>query len=229
MIRGEWISELVKRYRYLAFIDNCGHGITTTVEPLEFCSIIENELEHPDLIGYSMGGRLALLSAMHHTHPSRRIVAMSANLGRLDPAARQTRLTSDCQLGEKLRLLEDPRPLGADEAPFRAFLADWNANPLFGRRSLGQTEVRTRLRSDPDLLATAVVSCSSANLPDLSSMDPGNRVLYMVGEYDRAYISQLNWVKSHTAWQIEVVPGAHHDTLADNPAFVWEKVQAFLS
>jgi len=84
------------------------------------------------LLGYSMGGRLALYMAIHYPKLIRSLILESASPGLRDPAERQTRKLSDDSLAERIERIGIP-----------AFVAEWEKLPIFAT----QTEVmRKRLR-----------------------------------------------------------------------------------
>lgn len=73
-----------------------------------------------DIIGYSMGGRIALHFALRYPQRCRRLVLESASPGLTDPAERAARREHDDALACRL-----------EEGPLEAFLRDWYGQPLF--------------------------------------------------------------------------------------------------
>ena len=101
------------------------------------------DVSHTHLLGYSMGGRIALQLAVHKPHLVRGLVLESASPGLQTVAERDTRRQSDGALAH--RILE----LGME-----AFVEQWLEQPLFaGLNALPEkslaTERAMRLRQRP--------------------------------------------------------------------------------
>lgn len=77
------------------------------------------------LIGYSMGGRMALLTALEHPHLAERLVLISASPGVAGDAARAARRARDQALADHIEAV------GSE-----AFLDEWLVGPITGTRHL---------------------------------------------------------------------------------------------
>lgn len=73
------------------------------------------------LMGYSMGGRLALHALLGKNHPWQAAVIVSAHPGLVDPAEREARRSADATWATK-----------ALTHNWQEFLTDWNAQPVLG-------------------------------------------------------------------------------------------------
>jgi 2-succinyl-6-hydroxy-2,4-cyclohexadiene-1-carboxylate synthase len=73
------------------------------------------------LLGYSMGGRLALHALLEPNHPWQAAVIVSAHPGLENPADRETRRAADAEWASK-----------ALTGNWKEFLTKWNAQPLLG-------------------------------------------------------------------------------------------------
>jgi 2-succinyl-6-hydroxy-2,4-cyclohexadiene-1-carboxylate synthase len=83
------------------------------------------------VLGYSMGGRLALALAALHPERVRSLLAIGARAGIADPAARAARILEDERLAGEIE---------RDGVP--AFVERWSALPLFAsQRRLGAAEL----------------------------------------------------------------------------------------
>lgn len=107
------------------------------------------------VMGYSMGGRLALALTVLYPELVSELVMISASPGLDDPIERATRYAADLALAECLR--HDPLP---------EFLNRWYAQPLFTsfRESLVYQDVVTRrLQMDVSLQAALLTTFSVGN------------------------------------------------------------------
>jgi 2-succinyl-6-hydroxy-2,4-cyclohexadiene-1-carboxylate synthase len=142
-----------------------------------------NDLDQPTLVGYSMGGRLALQCALDHPNSVGKLILVSTSPGIEDPEERRVRREQDRLRAERIR--ED----------FEAFLRDWYRLPIFGelRESQGFAEMLARRRrQDPEAMARVIVELSPgaqpsnwARLGELLAARP--RVLWLVGANDPKY------------------------------------------
>lgn len=89
-----------------------------------------------ELVGYSMGGRIAMHYALAHPERCSRLVCVSASPGIRDAEAREARLKLDEQWAERL-----------ESTPIDEFLRSWYQQPVFAS-----------LRNRPDLLEVVVSS-----------------------------------------------------------------------
>ncbi len=131
-------------------------------------------------IGYSMGGRVALHTALMYPHLVKRLVLIGANPGIDDDDVRAERRNADDALAE--RLIE----VGVD-----AFLDEWVTQPLFGGVALSPEDRADRLRNTPEGLAN---SLRLAGTGAQGSLWPRLReltmpVLVMAGSSDEKFIA----------------------------------------
>ncbi|MGA7931939.1 MAG: 2-succinyl-6-hydroxy-2,4-cyclohexadiene-1-carboxylate synthase, partial [Kovacikia sp.] len=123
------ISQLADQFCCLA-IDLPGHGKTQVQGKDEQYAMSETakavvdwldqrDVSQCSLVGYSMGGRLALYLAIEFAERFPRTVLESASPGLKTEQERQTRLQHDRLLADRL------------EADFPAFLVHWYNQPLF--------------------------------------------------------------------------------------------------
>ncbi|MDB9450722.1 alpha/beta fold hydrolase, partial [Dolichospermum circinale] len=128
------IKLLFADFSYLT-IDLPGHGKTQVLDdecyPMAStaAAIIQllNELKIDQcyLIGYSMGGRLALYLTLHFPHRFIKVILESASPGLATETARLARIKGDTQIARKLS-----RIINQDD--FYDFLNNWYQQPIFG-------------------------------------------------------------------------------------------------
>ncbi|MFB6271368.1 MAG: 2-succinyl-6-hydroxy-2,4-cyclohexadiene-1-carboxylate synthase [Salinibacter sp.] len=175
------------------------------------------------LIGYSMGGRVALSLALRHPDRVDRLVLESASPGLRTAADRAERRTVDAQRASRI------------EEDLEAFLADWYRQPLFAslaRHDLVDEMVRRRSENDPQELARA-----------LRGLSPGRQASFwerlgelacptfvLTGALDDKYAAITN----ETAARIDsarraVVPETGHNVHAERPSAFLKTLRRFLA
>jgi len=75
----------------------------------------------PVILGYSLGGRLALHALMEAGHPWRAAIIVSSHPGLTDPVERERRLAADAEWSRR-----------AVEEPWDVFLRAWDSQPVLG-------------------------------------------------------------------------------------------------
>ncbi len=130
------------------------------------------------LVGYSMGGRLALFLALHYPELFPRVVLESASPGLATEREREERRKRDEQRARELESL-----------PFPQFLRDWYSQPLFAslqRHPRFPELIKRRQRNEPRLLIRALKEMGTGVQPSLWEKLPGNKIslLLLTGEWD---------------------------------------------
>lgn len=137
------------------------------------------------VVGYSMGGRLALAYAVCHPHRVSHLVLESASPGLRTEAERARRRDSDDALASRI-----------EREGIEAFVRAWEMLPLFESQRALPAEVQEAQRArrrlnDPRSLAAALRSLGTGALPsyweDLERLDMP--VLLIVGALDRKFTS----------------------------------------
>jgi len=143
---------------------NAGADMAATSKML-FRELDKHGIEKCALVGYSMGGRVALHLAIQRPERFSSLILESASPGIADPQARLERRKQDEELAGKLvRLYQH-------EAGFYDFLDAWYRQPLFDTWSespaLMQRVIARRLHNDPRALAAALLGLGVGAQPSL--------------------------------------------------------------
>jgi len=233
---GDWLDvfdELSERYHCHA-VDLPGHGRTRTDDPaafrmpecaaafLEWMDSLGIRMAH--LLGYSMGGRLALYLALKHPERFRRLVLESASPGLENEPERAARREHDQTLARRL-----------ENGPLEAFLDDWYRQPLFKTlhadpARLAELQSR-RNRQDSHGLARSLREMGTGAQPALWAELPGLQTptLAIVGELDTRFrvIADRMATKSVQISVKAVANAGHNVHLEQTGAFVREIVSFF--
>ena len=224
---------------YCVAIDLLGHGQTSVIDQerdqddyytiqstanfvIKFLDFLH--IERCFLVGYSMGGRLALYLTIHFPTYFHRVVLESASAGLPSAKARSDRLVKDQQLAANLET-ED----------FRLFLENWYQQPIFVtlRSHPNFAEMLThRLNNSPIQLAQALRNLSTGMQPSLWENLSKNKIplLLIVGELDSKFVQinrQMQELCSYS--QLEIIPSCSHNIHFENPHLFIEKIKTFFS
>ncbi len=165
------------------------------------------------LLGYSMGGRIALYSAFSGFF--RALVLESASPGLADPAEREQRRASDEQLAASI-----------ERGGVPAFVDRWEKLPLFASQHALPLETREalrrqRLNNRASGLAQSLRGVGTGVQPALHNRLPTLRipVLVLAGELDTKFSEiarSMAQVLLHA--ELRIVPGAGHAIHLEQPA-----------
>lgn len=140
-------------------IDAPGHGRSDPVHDradlwraaeLVHRTIEADQDRAPVVVGYSMGGRLALHLALGRPQSVAGLVLIGATPGIVDEAERADRRQADDALAERIRA-----------EPIDVFLDRWLANPMFAGLSPAAAARAARRRNRPEGLAASLESCGT--------------------------------------------------------------------
>ncbi len=215
------IAQLADEFRYIA-VDLPGHGKSIDCHPdlysFERCAralisiLDELRVEQCSLVGYSLGGRMALYTAS--TYPERFgcVVLESASPGLRTDVEREERRRQD-----ELRAQE------LEQGDFDTFLQRWYSQPLFRSLASDQPRLRRmierRRHNDPHELAKSLRGMGTGVQPSLWERLPHLpcSLLLIVGEQDEKF-SQIGRQMAglHPAAQLVSVPHAGHNVHVEN-------------
>ena len=227
------VAPFAAHYRRIWFVDCPGHGATTVDSrtPHSFFDALCTIGPHFDIFGYSMGGRLGLWLLSLYPGLITNAVIASAHLGLETPEAQAARRASDGQLADRLEHLPYSPGLGQQNQEFIAFLEEWNQAPLFGGRSLTNSELRLRASNHPDALASALRTYGTGEQPNLTSLlsETKTRLLYLYGEHDTVYRAMAERARGLGTCEVRMIDRGAHDVLHDQPSAVVQLATQFLS
>jgi 2-succinyl-6-hydroxy-2,4-cyclohexadiene-1-carboxylate synthase len=169
------------------------------------------------LVGYSMGGRLALYLAVHFATRFKKVVLESASPGLKTKAERQARIRQDQQLAARL-----------ETENFADFLEQWYRQPLFRSTRFSVQELcDRRLHNQPQELAKSLRHMGTGVQPSLWGELGRGRMLLVVGEWDEKFV-EINRQMQRGGAQLEVVPGCGHNVHLEQPGEFAGRVRSFL-
>jgi 2-succinyl-6-hydroxy-2,4-cyclohexadiene-1-carboxylate synthase len=178
-----------------------------------------------DLLGYSMGARIALVLALRHPDAVRRLVLESPSAGITDATARARRAAADESRAE--RLARDG---------LEAFVDDWQAQPLFESQHRLPRDVRERqwaerMSHQPPALAASLRGAGQGAMTPLHERldEIGCPTLVIAGALDEIGLERARQVAVglRTA-RLAVIEEAGHAPHLEQPAAYLELVSAWL-
>ena len=214
-------------------IDLPGHGAAPEPLPADatFLDVVDMlmkrldglGLERFDLLGYSMGGRLALGLLLEHPQRVRRAIAVGASPGLSGAAERRKRAELDGRRASELA-----------SGPFESWLRAWYAQPLFealAKSAAFPAVLARRLQGEPSALSAALRALSPGRQPPLRERLRACPVplLLVAGAEDERYAA-LGRELAATSPAIEdaYVPQAGHAPHLESPEAFLAVVRSFL-
>ena len=187
-----------------------GHCRTDMIAVLQSLDITQGEAV---LLGYSMGGRIALYTAL--SGYVRALILESASPGIEDTQEREQRRHSDEQLAERIEREGVP-----------AFVAYWEHLPLFASQSALPGDIQAnlhkqRLQNRATGLANSLRGVGTGAQPALYEQLPTLPipVLLLVGELDKKFVAiNQRMAQLLPQAQLHIVAGAGHTIHLEQPA-----------
>jgi 2-succinyl-6-hydroxy-2,4-cyclohexadiene-1-carboxylate synthase len=167
------------------------------------------------LLGYSLGGRLALQALLAGAR-YRRAVLVSAGLGVEGDEARAVRRETDEHWARRF-----------ERDDWRSLMRDWNAQSVFGGHALARDEHDY----DRDSLAHALRAWSPAALPPVSRRlhEIVIPTLWVAGARDSKYVGEAERGASlATRGEVAIIDDAGHRVPWEAPGAFIARLRAFL-
>lgn len=226
--------ELVPSWRVI-LPDLLGHGASSAPADIalyrmeaaagHLALLLDQQAGEPvHLLGYSMGGRLALYVALAYPERVRSLVLESASPGLITEAERTARRAADEALADRILV-----------QGMQAFVRDWEALPLFASQSSLPAEVKLqqhnlRLANRSVGLAGSLRGMGTGAQPSLWDRLGALTcpVLLVVGERD-ARFSAINqrMLERIPNVALAVIPDAGHAPHLEQPAWFSQQVCEF--
>ena len=231
------IKLLCDDFSYL-IIDLPGHGKTQVLDdeyytmPSTATAIIQllNQLKINQcyLIGYSLGGRLALYLTLHFPSRFIKVILESASPGLATEMARLARIKSDAQIARKLTKI-----IFIDD--FYHFLNNWYQQPIFGKiknHPQYQSMIASRLTNHPPNLVKSLQFMGTGSQPCLWELLTENTIplLLLVGEKDEKFIDiNIAITKKCQVAKLQIIHDVGHNIHLENTLAFVQNIQDFFS
>jgi 2-succinyl-6-hydroxy-2,4-cyclohexadiene-1-carboxylate synthase len=219
-------------------VDLPGHGNTKVIGSEDYyimaytaqglIDLLDNlKINQCFLVGYSMGGRLALYLSLYFPQRFPKVVLESASPGLPTLAERQERIKRDQQIARKLER-------SVEKKDFIAFLINWYNQSIFGNiknHPQFQHLIEIRTQNNPIELAKSLRSMGTGCQPSLwkKLKDHPNYLLLLAGEYDEKFIDINQQIANLCqSCQLKIVSNAGHNIHFENPNAFVENIKLFL-
>jgi 2-succinyl-6-hydroxy-2,4-cyclohexadiene-1-carboxylate synthase len=230
------IKLLAEDFSYLT-LDLPGHGKTKVLGSDE-CYKIEHiaqaiinlldelKIDKCHLIGYSMGGRLALYLTLNFPARFIKVVLESASPGLATEAERLERVRSDAKIARKLSR-------SIIKTDFATFLLNWYNQPIFGHiknHPEYDRMIESRLQNNPQELEKSLRLMGTGCQPSLWEKLQENKIpmLLLAGEYDEKFISiNKEMAKLCNFAQFKIISNTGHNIHFENTLAFVENIKYF--
>ncbi|MCC5642088.1 2-succinyl-6-hydroxy-2,4-cyclohexadiene-1-carboxylate synthase [Nostoc sp. CHAB 5824] len=233
----EAIKLLSEYFSYL-IIDLPGHGKTKVLGGDEYYKIEptaqtiinlldELKIDKCHLVGYSMGGRLALYLTLNFPERFIKVVLESASPGLAIETERLERVRRDAQIARKLSR-------SIIQTDFAIFLSNWYNQPIFGyikNHSDYDRMIENRLQNNPHELEKSLRFMGTGCQPSLWEKLQENKIpmLLLAGQYDEKFIFiNTEMAKLCKFAQIKIISNAGHNIHFENTLAFVENIKDFL-
>jgi 2-succinyl-6-hydroxy-2,4-cyclohexadiene-1-carboxylate synthase len=221
MQRGDaWrpVAELLPERYPSALLDHREHSFEGRL-----AEIADAAGEGSVLVGYSLGGRLALRAVLRDPGHYAGLVTVGATAGLDDPALRSSRAEADDRLAAWM-----------EAAPIEDVVSIWERQPLFADQSEGLIEEQRpgRMSHDPGELAMLLRTAGQGVLEpvwhELLTLDLS--VLAIAGARDEGYVAAARRIADVAPrGRAAIVEDAGHAAHLQRPQRVAELIEGFLN
>jgi 2-succinyl-6-hydroxy-2,4-cyclohexadiene-1-carboxylate synthase len=162
------------------------------------------------LVGYSMGGRLALYLTLHFPERFIKVILESALPGLVKEADRLNRIKSDFQIASKLTRITERKD-------FETFLNYWYSQPIFGNIKNHpdyKNMLESRLENNPIRLTKSLKYMGTGYQPSLWEKLKDNQIplLLIAGEIDQKFVEiNTQMLRECSVAQLKIIEKAGHN------------------
>jgi 2-succinyl-6-hydroxy-2,4-cyclohexadiene-1-carboxylate synthase len=156
-----------------------------------------------DLLGYSLGGRIALHLAANDSLEIRRMVVIGATAGMEDAEARERRRRSDAELADRLEATGD----------VAGFVKRWLSGPMFASLPAAASGEEERVRNTASGLASSLRFCGAGTQEPIwdRMADLRPALLAVAGMDDTRYATHaIRLARTASQAVASLVPGGGH-------------------
>jgi 2-succinyl-6-hydroxy-2,4-cyclohexadiene-1-carboxylate synthase len=176
----------------------------------DFCNEVDTQAgrNKPYLLGYSLGGRLALHACIHRPDLWQGVVVVGADPGLGSSEEKKHQFTSDCNWADRLK-----------KEPLEELVREWDEHPVFcgiensAPRNLDELDT-TQLSQQFEIFSKGLQQNLVPALSELKTPP----ILFLSGEKDQKYQGigeKLS--KSSSVVKAQVVPDSGHRVPWENP------------
>ncbi len=228
-------SCLKKKFRIIA-PDLIGHGKTDSPDTVaryemkqaakDLAALLDHlKIQKVNVLGYSMGGRLALSFAMYYPERVKKLILESSSPGLKTEAERNKRREQDRQLAEKIL-----------SNGIHEFVNYWEKLPLFSTQEKLPEEIRSsirrqRLKNSPKGLANSLKGMGTGKQPSWWNRlhELNIPVLIICGELDQKFCRIAGEMAERLPdCKTVIIPGCGHTVHVEDPAAFDQAVEQFL-
>ncbi|TRZ74729.1 MAG: alpha/beta fold hydrolase [Actinobacteria bacterium] len=173
-------------------------------------------------LGYSMGARMCLHTAVQHPQAVRGLVLISGTAGIVDPVSRQHRKILDNELAEHI-----------EQVGTQQFIHEWLSKPMFALLPQDTADIAQRCTNSPTSLANSLRMCGTGTQGSLwdklSTLTMP--VLLIAGAHDDAFCQHARRMKELIGLHatLEIVHGAGHSVHLEQPQITAQIVSSWLT
>lgn len=228
------VVDTLKSKFFCILPDLPGHGRTTSLSDADYAMqpsalsllaiLNQEEIRQAALVGYSMGGRLALYLALTHSEYFSKLILESASPGLKTEKERQARIESDSNVIRSLKT-----------QTMREFTVNWYSQPLFDsiREDSSKFEklLKSRSQNNSEHLIKSLKFMGTGVQPSLWDILPDLKQpsLLIVGANDNKFKSvACEMQKRSAAISIVTIAGAGHNVHFERPQEYVNELQKFL-
>ncbi len=232
----DFLKDILARDYFCIFPDLPGHGQNKgglSDDRLTFKRLglgLANTLDElgistAHLIGYSLGGRLAMYFALHFSKRVKSLVLESASPGLVGQNERRAR-----------RIEDDRRAAQIRSEGLERFLEDWYRMQLFaslqGRPELLRNLRSRRAQNDPQAMARVIAELSPGRqAPVWDELgDIQAPAMLLAGELDEKYMALVKRMAAVMPnSRLQIAPGVGHNVHIESPEWYIQTIRAFLN